>query len=65
MTRSSKLKVHRAYSQMISLYPVRFSTDSFFSFSLSFPLFIFLFCFFYIEIRNVYSDTHSTMWVGE
>ena len=44
-TRSSKLKVHRANSQTISSYPVKFSTYSLF-FSLS-CLFFFFFCFFF------------------
>ena len=68
----SKLKVHRANSQTISSYAVRFFTCIlFFSLhSFAFFVFLFVFCLFvclfaFFEIKKIYSDTHSTMWLGE
>ena len=79
MTRSRKLKVHRANSQTIS-YHVRFSTDTvlnssiffllplfgFFSFSLFFSAF---FCFVLLcmcfKTKSIYSDKHLTIRVGK
>ena len=69
MSRSSKLKVHRAYSQTISSYPVRsvrLSMDIIFSSTVSVAfcflvvviVIVFLSCF---EIKNIYSDTHSAI----
>ena len=55
MTRSSKLKVHRANSEMIKSYPGRFSTVVLF-----FTFFVFLF-----SIKNIYYYTHSTVQAGE
>ena len=57
--RSSKLKLHRANSQAMSLYPVRFFTDILFTSVVSFTFFVFLF------FKNIYSDTHSTMRADE
>ena len=65
-TRSNKLKVHRTNSQTMSSCSVRFPTDVPFS-----SLFSFAFCFlvffrvFVREIKNIYSDTHSTMQAGK
>ena len=67
-TRSSKLKVHRANLQTVSLsYPARFFTGILFSFLVSlFIVFLFvLFLIMSIEIKNVYFDTHFTMRAGE
>ena len=57
-TWSSKLKVHRANSQIMSSYLFRFSTDILFSSLVSFA-----FCYLglYFEIKSIYSDAHSTM----
>ena len=59
----------RANSQTMSSYPVRFSADILFLLSsiIAFA-FVFLFVwvlFFFFEIKNIYSDTHSTMRVDE
>ena len=59
----------RANSQTMSSYPVRFSADIIFLLSsiVAFA-FVFLFVwffFFFFEIKNIYSDTHSTMRVDE
>ena len=65
---SSKLKKHRANSQTISSYPVRYSRDTPFSYSVSFAfglLVSFCFLFVFSEIKNIYSDTHSTTEAGE
>ena len=63
--RSGKLKLHRANSQTISSYPVRFSTDIIFS-SLAFFAFFFVFLFFsffvVILIKNIYILIH--IWLG-
>ena len=74
-TRSSKLRVHRANSQTISLYLVRFSTDNryslfffnFFCFFLSF-FFLFFFCFLYFftwkkEYMFWYTFGYAGGWV--
>ena len=57
-------EVHRANSQTIPSYPVKFSTDILFS-SLVFlafcPHVFFVFCL----IKNIYSDTHLTMRAGK
>ena len=66
-TRSSKLRVHRANSQTISLYLVRFSTDNryslfffnFFCFFLSFFVFFcFLFPLFFYLKKGIYVLIH-------
>ena len=59
----------RANSQMMSSYPVRFSADilsSIFHSCFCFCLLVWLsFFLFFFEIKNIYSDTHSTMRVDE
>ena len=60
--RSSKLKVHRTNSQTISSYPLNFSTDILFSSLVSFAYCLLVVVFL---IKNIYSDTHSTMRAGE
>ena len=62
---SSKLKVHRANLQTMSSYPVRFSADILFSALVSSAFCLLVFLCFYFELKNVYSDTHSTMRAGE
>ena len=64
MTRSSKLKVHKANSHSISSYPIKFFTDILFSSLVSFA-FCFLVFLFFKKIKNIYYDTHSTMRTGE
>ena len=68
MTQSSKLEVHRTNSQTISSYLVRFSTDILFFALVSFAFYllvILLLIFVFFLIKNIYSDTHSTMQAGE
>ena len=66
-TQSSKLKV-KYTDQIRKRYH---GTPSYFPVLFLFSFFCFLsscyFCFFYFvfEIKNICSDTHSTMWVGE
>ena len=53
-----------------NLFFNQFSGDILFSFLVSFTFFysrffLFFFCCLLFEIKNVYSDTHSTMQVGE
>ena len=58
----------RANSQTMSSYPVRFSADIIFLLSsiVAFAfVFLFVCFFFFFEIKNIYSDTHSTMRVDE
>ena len=59
----------RANSQTMSSYPVRFSADilsSIFHSCFCFCLLVWLSVFFFFfEIKNIYSDTHSTMRVDE
>ena len=59
----------RANSQTMSSYPVRFSADilsSIFHSCFCFCLLVWLnFFLFFFEIKNIYSDTHSTMRVDE
>ena len=57
--RSSQLKLDRANSQTMSLYPVRVFTDILFSSVVSFTFFAFL------SFKTIYSDTHSTMRADE
>ena len=65
-TRTSKLKIRRAYSQTISSYPVRFSTDILFSYLVSFAFcllvllfFLRFFCFFcFIFKSKIYILIH-------
>ena len=56
-TRSNKLKVHRANSQTISSYPVRFSTDIIFSSLVSFAFCVLVFLLFFL-IKNIYILIH-------
>ena len=54
-----------------NLFFCRFSGDILFSSLVYFAFFVFLFCFVFLlvclffEIKNIYSDTHSTMRAGE
>ena len=57
MTRSSKLKVHKANSHSISSHPIKFFTDILFSSLVSFA-FCFLDFLFFKKIKNIYIMIH-------
>ena len=63
--RPNKLKVRRTNLKTISLYPVRFSTDIFFSSLVSFAFVVAIFCFTFFSLKIYISDTHLTMRAGE
>ena len=65
MIQLSRLKVHRASLQTISLYSVIYPTDMLFSSLVSFAFFLVIFGFVFFEIKNVYSDTHLAIRVGQ